>query len=132
MPQTQKQKIGKIGEDLACKFLEKRGFSVLERNYWKKCGELDVVVKKDNMIHFVEVKTVSCENIKNVSVGNDNYRAEDNMHKWKLERLSKTIQVYLFEKNMSESSEWQFDVMIVFLDQKEKTAKVRFLEDIII
>ena len=132
MPQTQKQKIGKIGEDVACKFLAKRGFSVVERNYWKKCGELDVVVKKGDALHFVEVKTVSRENIKNISVGNDGYRAEDNIHKWKLERLSKTIQTYLFEKKMNEDSEWQFDVIVVFLDQKEKTAKVRFLEDLII
>ncbi len=132
MPQTQKQKIGKIGEDIACKFLAKRGFIVLERNYWKKCGELDIIVKKDNMLRFVEVKTVSRENLKNILVGSDSYRPEDNIHKWKLERLSKTIQTYLFEKNISEDSEWQFDVIVIFLDTKEKTAKVRFLENIII
>ncbi len=132
MPQTHKQKIGKTGEDIACKFLARRGFSIIERNYWKKWGELDIIVEKDNIIHFVEVKTVSRENLNNILVNNDEYRPEDNIHKWKLKRLSRTIQTYLFEKNMSEESKWQFDVVVVFLDTKRKTAKVRFLENIII
>ncbi len=132
MPQTYKQKIGKIGEDIACKFLIKRGFAVTERNYWKKCGEIDIIVTKKNLLHFIEVKTVSRENIKNILIRNDDYRPEDNLHKWKLERLSKTIQTYLFEKNTPEDFNWQFDVIVVFLDTKEKIAKVRFLENIIL
>ena len=130
MTQTHKQKIGKIGEDIACKFLEKRGFSVLERNYWKKCGELDIVVEKDKILHFVEVKTVSRENLKSNLLKNNEYRPEDNVHRWKLQRLFKTIQYYLFEKNIQEDADWQFDVIVVFLDTKEKTAKVRFLENV--
>lgn len=132
MPQTHKQKIGKIGEDIACMFLKKRGFSIVERNYWQKYGELDIVVKKGKALRFVEVKTVSRENIKNTLVENDNYRPEENIHKWKLQRLSKTIQTYFFEKNIPESSCWQFDVIVVFLNTKEKTARVRFLEDVVI
>ncbi len=132
MPQTHKQKIGRTGEDIACKFLVRRGFSILERNYWKKWGELDIIVEEHKVIHFVEVKTVSRENLNNISSYNDDYRPEDNIHKWKLKRLSRTIQTYLFEKDISEESDWKFDVIIVFLDTKRKTAKVRFLENIII
>jgi putative endonuclease len=136
MPKTHKQKIGKIGEDIACKFLAKRGFTLLERNFWKKWGEIDLIVEKDITLHFVEVKTVSCENLKNISVENDNYRPEDNIHPWKLKRLSRTIQTYLLEKDIptsgdrSEDREWQFDAVIIFLDQESKKAKVLFLENI--
>ena len=129
MPKTKKQKIGKIGEDISCRFLIKHGFLVTERNYWKKCGELDIVVKKNNRIHFVEVKTVSyVSNIKNI----DKYRPEDNLHKWKLKRLLKTIQIYLMEKNIPEDFEWQFDIIVVFLDIKLKKAKVRYVDNIIL
>ncbi|HED37005.1 MAG TPA: hypothetical protein ENI76_01970 [Ignavibacteria bacterium] len=131
MPQTHKQKIGKIGEDIACRFLVNRGFVVIERNYWKKWGEIDIISKKNGILHFVEVKTVSCENLKSAFL-NNTYRPEDNLHKWKLQRLSRTIQTYLFKKSTPEDSEWQFDVIIVFLDQETKKAKVRFLKDIIL
>lgn len=56
---TEKQKIGKIGEDCACDYLRKEGYKILERNYLKKWGELDIVAQKGKKIHFVEVKSVS-------------------------------------------------------------------------
>ncbi len=129
MPQTHKQKIGKIGEDIACKFLTKRGFAVLERNYWKKWGEIDIIVKKGDVLHFVEVKTVSHIPSKNKV---DKYRPEENIHPRKLKRLSRTIQTYLLEKDIPEDDDWQFDVVVVFLDQKRRKARVRYLENIIL
>ena len=59
MSLTDKQKIGNLGEDIGCKFLVKRGFSIKDRNYRKKWGEIDIVVEKDAVLHFIEVKTVS-------------------------------------------------------------------------
>ncbi|MBU4223686.1 YraN family protein, partial [Patescibacteria group bacterium] len=41
--QTEKQKIGELGENIACKFLMKHGHEILDRNYRKKWGEIDVV-----------------------------------------------------------------------------------------
>lgn len=58
MPVTEKRKIGDIGEELASMFLVKHGFEVIERNYRKKWGELDIIAAKDNLLHFIEVKTV--------------------------------------------------------------------------
>jgi len=42
---TEKQKLGKMGEDLACRFLDKNGYRVIERNYLKKWGEI-VLLKR--------------------------------------------------------------------------------------
>src|SRR3990167_5197902 len=97
---TEKQKIGKIGEDCACQYLEKNGYKVIERNYLKKWGEIDIVARREKKLYFVEVKTVSrvisetrdTVNFKDISDKNDSYRAEDNMHPWKLKRLARTIQ----------------------------------------
>ncbi len=54
-----KQNIGKIGEDLACKHLINNGYKIIERNYRTKWDEIDVITKaKDGILVFVEVKTL--------------------------------------------------------------------------
>ena len=140
------QNVGKIGEETACKFLMKHGYQIILRNYWKKWGEIDIIAKKDRVIHFVEVKTVSrdlafvlnkdfvsCETKKGVKHEIlDSYRPEDNIHPWKLKRLSRAIQTYLIENNMSEDDKWQFDAITVFLDIKNKTAKIDHIKDIVL
>jgi Holliday junction resolvase-like predicted endonuclease len=56
---TQKSEIGKLGEDLACEHLIKRGYKIIERNFRKPWGELDIIVKQNNgTLVFVEVKTI--------------------------------------------------------------------------
>jgi len=126
-----RNKLGPIGEQIAATFLERKGFSIVERNYLKKWGEIDVIAEKARKIHFVEVKTVSCENIDAVSYETDTYRPEDNVHPWKLERLGRTIQSYLLEK-CPEDQEWQFDVIAVFFDEKRNRAKVRLIPDVVL
>ncbi|MEK7654102.1 MAG: YraN family protein [Patescibacteria group bacterium] len=56
---TNKSEVGKLGEDLACGFLVKKGYKILKRNYWKPWGELDIVAKDpDGVLVFVEVKAM--------------------------------------------------------------------------
>jgi putative endonuclease len=54
-----KIKIGKEGEQLAVDFLIQKGFEIVARNYRYKHSEIDLIVKKDNWLIFVEVKTRS-------------------------------------------------------------------------
>ena len=136
---SETQKIGEIGENIAARFLMKRGFSVLDRNYTKKWGEIDIVAEKDNKLYFIEVKSVSRETLntfipKSYNDSDERYehRPEDNMHPWKLKRLSRTIQTYLLSKNIDEGKEWQVDLLVVYLCQKEKKAKVKVVSDIIL
>jgi putative endonuclease len=123
------QKTGEIGENITVKFLMKHGFLILDRNYTKKWGELDIVAEKQNKIHFVEVKSVSHLPTAKIL---DQYKAEDNMHPWKLKRLSRTIQTYLFSKKIPEEKEWQMDLLVIYLDLKSKKARVKVVEDIIL
>ena len=130
---TERQKIGQIGEDLACEFLEKTGYKIVDRNYLKKWGEIDIVAKNNKKIHFVEVKSVSRDLSKNVIRETiDNYKAEDNMHPWKLQRLGRAIQSYLLDKNVSDDIDWQFDVITVYIDISKGQSKVFLLEDIVL
>ncbi|OGI63822.1 hypothetical protein A3A95_00020 [Candidatus Nomurabacteria bacterium RIFCSPLOWO2_01_FULL_39_18] len=128
---SEKQKIGEIGENLAVKFLVKHGFSILDRNYTKKWGEIDIVAEKTNKLYFIEVKSVARDSIRDITNELSEHRPEDNMHPWKLKRLSRTIQTYLLSKKFDEK-EWQVDLLVVFLDLKNKKARVKVVSDIIL
>ena len=51
------KKLGRFGEDLAVKYLKKRGWKILKRNFKNPFGEIDVIAEKDGVTAFVEVKT---------------------------------------------------------------------------
>jgi putative endonuclease len=127
---TEKRKIGDFGESIACRFLMKQGHSILERNYLRPWGEIDVISKKGNVLHFIEVKSVVRDNLTDVPHETDGYRPEDNVHEAKLRRLTKTIQTYLLEKR--EAGDWQFDVAVVYVEKSLKRAKVRILCDVVL
>ena len=136
---SEKQKIGELGENIAAKFLMKHNFLILDRNYTKKWGEIDVVAEKENKLYFIEVKSVSRETLnmftsKSYNDSDERYqhRPEDNMHPWKMKRLSRTIQTYLLHKKIPDEKEWQVDLLVVYLCQKEKKAKIKVVSDIIL
>lgn len=124
---TEKRRIGDIGEGIAVKYLENKGFSVIERNYLKPWGEIDIVARLGDTLHFVEVKTVSREPWERV--GN---RPEDNMHEYKLKRLSRAIRTYVLERKVGKELEWQIDLACVYLDFSSHRARVELLENIIL
>lgn len=115
------QKIGEIGEHIACRYLENKGFSILDRNYTRKWGEIDIVSAKDKKTHFIEVKSTS--------LMDSGFRPEENMHPWKLKRLERTVATYLAEHK--EVEDWQLDLCVVFTNLDTKEARVRFFENII-
>ncbi len=56
MNKVNKIEAGKRGEDLVAQYLQKQGFTIRERNYRKRYGEIDLIVQKDDLLAFVEVK----------------------------------------------------------------------------
>jgi putative endonuclease len=126
-PLTEKRKTGNLGEDIGCMYLEKLGFTIKDRNYLRKYGELDIVAEKASVTHFIEVKTVTRETVIRET---DSYRPEDNIHPWKLKRLARTIQAYILDRKVA--GEWQFDVITVVLHMKTRKARVEFMENIVL
>ena len=52
------RKLGLYGEDLACKYLQAKGYAILERNFrCRRFGEIDIVASKAGVLSFIEVKT---------------------------------------------------------------------------
>ena len=115
--------IGKLGEDIATMFLKKHGFTGFTRNFREKYGEIDIISEKDGKTHFIEVKTVSRENLDGIEKENI---AEENVTREKLSKLSRVISTYVEKERVLD---WQFDVIAVYLNTNIKTAKVRFIEN---
>ena len=57
MSSDPRQTLGKLGEDLACSELRRRGYAILARRYRTRAGEIDIVAREGRTIVFVEVKT---------------------------------------------------------------------------
>lgn len=117
-----KSQVGKKGEDIASNFLVMNGFKLLDRNYSRKWGEIDIVAKKEGAIHFVEVKTVSYETT--------DYRPEDKVTRWKYKKLARVIQTYLLDKKVPYETDWQIDVIAIFLNFETDEARVRVTSNI--
>lgn len=115
------QRIGEKGEVIACMYMAKHGYSILERNHTRKWGEIDIIACKDGVIHFIEVKAVSREN--------GSIRPEENMHAFKQRKLARTIETYLAYRNIGK---WQCDLICVLLDDESCKAEVSVIEDIIL
>ena len=127
MATTRKRKIGDLGEGIVCRYLENKGFEVIDRNYLRPWGELDIVARKGSQIHFVEVKSVTRE-----PGGGAGYRPEENMHARKIHRLHRAIQTYMLQKKMDKETSWQIDLACVYISLTDKKARIEMLENIVL
>ncbi len=122
--------IGAKGEQITANYLKRKGFTVVEMNYLKKWGEIDVIVKGANKIHFVEVKTVSYETKADLerAVSYGTWRPEENVHPYKLKKLARAIESWLIERNWT--GDWQIDVAAVRLVPRETYATIKIIDNV--
>lgn len=103
------RKFGDAGEDLACRYLEKNGYEILERNkHYSKFCEIDIIAKYKNTTVFVEVKTR-----KTASFGTPFEAITKN----KYENIKKGIQFYLAENKIKD---YRIDVIGITLKPEIK------------
>src|SRR6056297_3183638 len=62
-----RKKLGNNGEAVASVYLERKGFEIIATNYYSQYGEIDIIAKKNQQLHFIEVKTR--KNLKGVILG---------------------------------------------------------------
>ena len=130
---SDKQKTGEIGEDVVCTFLMKHGHEILERNYTKKWGEIDIVTRVTNgpdNIHFIEVKSIKVGDL--VQVKYMHYDPAQNMHPMKARKMLRTIETYLLERKVSYKTKVYIDLACAYLDMANKTGRVVMYEDLIL
>ena len=119
---------GNIGENVACRFLIGNGFSVIARNYMKSWGELDIVAIKDKGIHFFEVKSVTFDPEKSKF----SHKAEDNVHGFKRRQIRRMVETFMSETNRGTEAIFSFHVLCVYLNMTNRSAKVKWIKDIIL
>jgi len=131
MSKTEKRTTGDRGEGLVVDLLVSSGMVIIERNHLRRWGEIDVISKniKDNVTHFVEVKSVVRDFNKTGDFSNEEYSPVDNMTHGKKKRLSRVIETYVME-NKLENSDWQIDVALVYLDSRSDSSKIEMIEDV--
>jgi putative endonuclease len=125
-----------MGESVACEYLRRRGFTIRDRNFARKTGELDVIAEKEGTLHFVEVKTVLTDNFPfsvEAAEGRpkeyDEYDPSLNLHEAKVRKVARTGEWYVLEKKWG--GEWQVDGCLVWLRRRDGMAKVTYLPQIV-
>jgi len=101
---------GDISEEKAVEFLENLSFEIIDRNFYTRFGEIDIIAKKDNILHFIEVKS------------GKNFQSIYNVTPKKLQRIIKTLNLYLQKNRLNNS--YQIDVITIDND------KIEFIENI--
>ena len=91
---------GNMAEERGCEYLRKNGFRILDRNVYNRFGEIDIISFRDDVIHFVEVKSATSYE-----------QAINNITPSKLQKLGRTIQFYLQKKKLN--SDYCIDALIV-------------------
>lgn len=121
-------KTGSIGETVAVRFLEKRGYTIITRNYRKPWGEIDIIAEKEGVVRFVEVKALSVPSGA-ISREMSEYNPEEQIHPEKLKKIVRTAELYM--ENMRDDREFQIDSVGVFLDHANRKARCRLQEQIL-
>ena len=124
-----RKEIGGIGENIAAEFLRRKGFEILQMNYLKPWGEIDIIAAKEGVVRFVEVKSVSREPSQDISRENNDHRPEELVHQFKLQKVARTAEMYM--NDTGDQRDFQIDVVGVFLDFKNRKAKCRLFEQVL-
>lgn len=124
-------KIGKIGEQIAIKYLLEKKFNIIDRNYYCRGGEIDIISHENNSLIFIEVKSKKVKSF--LQIKNLDYKPEDNMSYKKKLRIRKAIRHYLSFKKIDEyKKNIEVVLIVVFLEDISKKAKIRIYRNIIL
>jgi len=104
------RKIGNLAEDKVVEFLENSGYIIIKRNFYSRFGEIDIIAMKNDIYHFIEVKS------------GKNFEPIYNITSTKLKRIIKTINFYL--KKYKIHNPYQVDAIIV------KNSNLEFIKNI--
>ena len=112
------QHTGNLGEDMAVEYIAQKGYRLLHRNWRHSHWEVDLIAEKEEVLHFIEVKTKRSKKFGN---------PEDQVNKKKIRNLINASEEYLYQ-----NPEWkriQFDVLAITM-LKDTDVEYFFIEDV--
>lgn len=112
------RQIGDEGEELAVAYLESKGYTVLDRNYFFEHAEVDIVAAHDNGICFVEVKKRS-----STKFGSP----EEFITEEKMENIYKASEAWIYERKM-DGYPVRYDV-IAIVQQDNRAPDIKHFEN---
>ena len=101
-----RHQIGKTGENLATKYLENLGYTIIERNFVAKQGEIDIIALHKEELVFIEVKTRT-----NTFYG----EASESVNKFKIKHLLNSIKYYIYKRNLQDEY-IRIDIIEVYIN----------------
>lgn len=112
--------LGKLGEDVACEYLVDKKFRIIERNYRKPWGELDIIaLAPDKTLVFLEVKT-----LRQIRDGGFNgLQPEDHMTASKIKKFKRTASLYAGNRPelIRDDKGWRLDVITILVNRTKPT-----------
>jgi putative endonuclease len=117
---NRRQRLGAWGEGLAALHLESQGYTIVDRNWRCRQGELDLVARAGELWLFVEVRTRR---------GRAMGTPEESLLRGKAQQVLQVAQHYLYEHEL-EDVEWRVDLIAVELDESGKLLRLEQIENI--
>ncbi|OGF28537.1 hypothetical protein A2331_03175 [Candidatus Falkowbacteria bacterium RIFOXYB2_FULL_34_18] len=114
------QKIGKLGEDLACKYLQEKGYEILDRNIKTSFKEIDIVARIKEKIVFIEVKTRT-----NLKFGG----ADEAINHKKIKNLKKAIKMYFFQTKLY-TDNFRLDLVAIDIEPNKNITNIKHYKDL--
>lgn len=114
---------GRVGEKIACRYLRRHLFSIIERNYNSRYGEIDIIAKRGELIIFVEVK-----GRRDKSFG-EPFEAVSPRKQAQIKRMAK---MWLAEHQMDpglKDSVFRFDVISILLNEDNESVELLHIKD---
>ncbi len=110
--------LGRRGETLAAQALARQGYAIVARNWRCEVGEVDIVARKGDVWHFVEVRTRR---------GDDFGTPEESLTPAKRARMVAVAEHYLAAHGLHDV-DWQLDLVAVEMDRAGRVMRVEVVE----
>lgn len=99
-----KREIGKINEDKAVEYLEKNSYQIIDRNFFSRIGEIDIIARNENYLCFIEVKYREKHGL---------IKGYEAVNRIKQKTIYNVAKVYMLQKKIKSDTACRFDVVSI-------------------
>lgn len=116
--------LGVMGENMACRYLEDKGYVVHSKNFISRFGEIDIIAEHDGYLCFIEVKTRGAKHIA---------KGREYITIYKQQKITKTAEYFMVRHPAfleKRGLQPRFDCIEIYVDSSDKPTEINHLENI--